>query len=556
MKSEYRLYDFHEGDEVYLALDETTTIRVRLLSQPSSFAGYLWDTKSVGFTNVEVIDNDGNPNAPTVGKVMPVSSDTRCAPAPATTPEPPRSNPSTEAQPVCAVCREPLSRRTNLFGESELVHARGLYETYDHEPEPIAASQLPSAPKYRCDYCHADNPTWYHWGKAVVLAGSNFGERWAACDICHVAVQRRHVMGVIRQIQRVTPNPARTERLLRELGPEGAFPVLFAYIPTVNWWAPRQDPHHPPRLTAAQLPKVRARLVKMWDSDFGARLVNAAVVSDGAPLPGIDYHNEDIFQARIPMVSREGVTQFCKRQANGINVGELYWMSAEFTELALRAGRRMTDLSLAREDLPAASGLIYFDTPLTEMSVSGGELTVHLQVLSWVLVPRGIWVTTYGLTDRIYGGDPRMVEGFGHLAPWNTGAGAPFGSHDAADAPNIAVLLAAWALMQQERFATIRVERPAPAKSGRRKPSRSQRAAADTTVQVVDIRRRERTVEEKAAASSGRKIDYQQERAGHWKMQFHGPGRALRKRIWIDPYWVGAPGAPVRYKSEKVTRLQ
>jgi hypothetical protein len=26
---------------------------------------------------------------------------------------------------------------------------------------------------------------------------------------------------------------------------------------------------------------------------------------------------------------------------------------------------------------------------------------------------------------------------------------------------------------------------------------------------------------------------------GHWKMQFHGPNRSLRKRIFIQPYWRG-----------------
>lgn len=31
---------------------------------------------------------------------------------------------------------------------------------------------------------------------------------------------------------------------------------------------------------------------------------------------------------------------------------------------------------------------------------------------------------------------------------------------------------------------------------------------------------------------------------GHWRNQVHGPGRAARKRIWIQPYWKGPEEAP------------
>jgi hypothetical protein len=32
---------------------------------------------------------------------------------------------------------------------------------------------------------------------------------------------------------------------------------------------------------------------------------------------------------------------------------------------------------------------------------------------------------------------------------------------------------------------------------------------------------------------------------GHWKSQPHGPKRAYRKRIWIEPYWRGPEDAPI-----------
>jgi len=30
---------------------------------------------------------------------------------------------------------------------------------------------------------------------------------------------------------------------------------------------------------------------------------------------------------------------------------------------------------------------------------------------------------------------------------------------------------------------------------------------------------------------------------GHWRNQFHGAGRQLRHRIWVQPYWKGPTGA-------------
>lgn len=39
---------------------------------------------------------------------------------------------------------------------------------------------------------------------------------------------------------------------------------------------------------------------------------------------------------------------------------------------------------------------------------------------------------------------------------------------------------------------------------------------------------------------------------GHWRNQVHGPGRAGRKRIWIEPFWKGDEGARVLLREHKV----
>ena len=43
----------------------------------------------------------------------------------------------------------------------------------------------------------------------------------------------------------------------------------------------------------------------------------------------------------------------------------------------------------------------------------------------------------------------------------------------------------------------------------------------------------------------GKKLEVQFMVIGHRKMQAHGPGRSLRKQIWVQPYWKGPENAPI-----------
>lgn len=41
---------------------------------------------------------------------------------------------------------------------------------------------------------------------------------------------------------------------------------------------------------------------------------------------------------------------------------------------------------------------------------------------------------------------------------------------------------------------------------------------------------------------------------GHWRQQAHGPARALRKTLWIQPFWKGPEESRVllrTYKADK-----
>lgn len=52
-------------------------------------------------------------------------------------------------------------------------------------------------------------------------------------------------------------------------------------------------------------------------------------------------------------------------------------------------------------------------------------------------------------------------------------------------------------------------------------------------------------------SGTGQKLDVQLFVEGHFKQQAHGAGRALRKRIWIQPYWRGPEDAPIAFRKHR-----
>lgn len=55
----------------------------------------------------------------------------------------------------------------------------------------------------------------------------------------------------------------------------------------------------------------------------------------------------------------------------------------------------------------------------------------------------------------------------------------------------------------------------------------------------ITINRQSADTDEPATTGTGKPLTLRVRVQGHWKKQFHGPQRALRKLIWIQPYWKG-----------------
>lgn len=67
---------------------------------------------------------------------------------------------------------------------------------------------------------------------------------------------------------------------------------------------------------------------------------------------------------------------------------------------------------------------------------------------------------------------------------------------------------------------------------------------------VIHVSREEAEKNDAAVGIHGKKLFVQLKVAGHWKKQPYGPERMLRKVIWIQPYWKGPEGSPIKPGSE------
>lgn len=110
------------------------------------------------------------------------------------------------------------------------------------------------------------------------------------------------------------------------------------------------------------------------------------------------------------------------------------------------------------------------------------------------------------------------------------------------------VVLATWKLMSETiDYGETRVETPE-----RASVRRARRAGITPEVTVINLRRLRHKTKN---PGSGQPLTWRQEIPGHWRMQAYGPGRKLRRKIWIDSFEQGPIDAPRRPVKPKVIRL-
>jgi hypothetical protein len=278
-------------------------------------------------------------------------------------------------------------------------------------------------------------------------------------------------------------------------------------------------------------------------------------------------------QVRPPGPLAASATQLAADERRRVTGGELFWVSAEMTELAQHAGRQLTRHELYEHDLPSRSGFMVFQTPLATTSTDG--IALEIVAVSWGIVEPPLlarhgpleipvgkdWARQAAVWFTFYSDPHGFVEAnLRHLADakvtWLRQAG-PFMPdnellwaldqlEELPDRDDVIsawgkTVVASWLLMQQPLASHDTDRAPRPARR------RLQRAGLPTgDVRLIHVRRLQRRPAPPRAAQGDREYSVRWWVDGHWRRYHCGPGRQRIERRWISPYLAGPDDKPVR----------
>lgn len=319
-------------------------------------------------------------------------------------------------------------------------------------------------------------------------------------------------------------------------------------------------------LTARQLPEIRAELTAwLADPNGGAHIWSR--FSDGE------------------RADRERAA--AGRSATHLRGAELYYVAEDLTALAAAAGASLPSYRLSEQDIPAASGLVVWQKPITErrelvevtgcpvLAASWGPHRGGVEVRWWVHLDD--WLEEIARPDPALGHD---AMGRAEIARLRRENPAPlvstfashlrFGQHpswlrtdyDATPADERAdhaqwqldmaayseltetaerTLVSTWLLMGQT---LVREERERPPRSSERRIARLSPSLA-SEVRCVQLRRGHADPDPKAEVGAhGRTRSHQWIVSGHWRNHWY-PARGDHRPIWIAPHMKGPDGAPL-----------
>jgi hypothetical protein len=407
---------------------------------------------------------------------------------------------------ACGKCHAPL----NLLGDPPSYIHPLSFATDGHQPQPVPAQELETIAR-RCDFCGSDLPVWTLYGNqaiSVVAAGDHgglaqdYGDAWAACAACEHLIANRDT-GRLAARAAAAMGWKHDDQAVGHIAQFHAAFLRHAtgrrsLITTTAW--------PPGAITARELPKVRDRLVRVFQ--------------DGDQLPA-------------PYTS-----QLRKQLADGLLAARLYWIDTEFTTLAGHAAAHLPDTTLDPGQLPATSGLLIWAQPVTDRQTAAASWTVDADT-GWCRI------VCYRHIGTGLGGPAlqRVREQVGWLAPTRL-VEVTAGPVLAAGGP-AAPLVATWLLIAQKAAETVPVELD---RATRRAYARQHRPVPE--VRVVRIRARAANPSRVCGSSSAGQgrgpLTRREWVGGHWKNTAHGPKRGQRRLIYVHPYIRGPEGTEVR----------
>lgn len=492
-------------------------------------------------------------------------------------PSPPGSSiDETPTMTVCKICDTGLNEFQSAYGERQWVHSRAWVK-YDHDPVAVKVPREKS--RYvQCDFCGiVDQLVWSFKGDRVQQTTGNtttdHGDRWAACKDCAPLIWARDTEAVINRVMRLGPVASKTPKRHQPLMRDELAKMIVPFIASITAREYIGLPVTPVPLNPRLMVKLHTGLIRYWlNPKLPARLIKPD--RPGHPpflysVPGFCIGEEETFRASYTNGDRpppEALHHHVQHIVNGIEEagvdGNLYWISSDFTTLAIAAGQELTDFHLSHEELPADHGMIVWADPIGEIERPWGVAGVRC--MTWTLVPGGIQINSYIQFDDA---DPTVDdvvavrEENGYFMSTNFGSGIPFegwNDHEITQEERhrgnfILTLLATMFLINQPGVAQVDT---GPID---RKLQRSYRRAGRQLpeVKLVDLRRHEHAAVETAEqAAERRKISVRFMVRGHWKRQAYGPARSLRRQIYIAPFMKGPDGAPLKVPTPVVKVLR
>lgn len=249
--------------------------------------------------------------------------------------------------------------------------------------------------------------------------------------------------------------------------------------------------------------------------------------------------------------------------------GELFYVNADMTGLAVAAGRTLPEFSLMPEDLPSPAGLIVFERPIATVDWSefhdGAENESPIVAASWShwngtrgrWPHGGVWISWYAdregmiesavargavtgaQVDALRVAAGRLILDNEMQSPFSP---SPLAIEDDRDPAlgrtlvgRLLILKAAWLLMQQP---ISDVRDAVYDRAARRRFEREQ--VEPPRVRVVTLRRAAHS----GSGLSDREFHHQWIVRGHWRQQWY-PARQVHRPVWIAPHVKGPEGAPM-----------
>jgi len=249
---------------------------------------------------------------------------------------------------------------------------------------------------------------------------------------------------------------------------------------------------------------------------------------------------------------------------------DLYFVSADMTQLAITAAESLPSFDLSASDAPSEAGLIFFEEPIaTDVNTKAGQgETVYISGASWNLgsTPRwgvALWLSFYidlhltldrevaegritkAEAARQKGSQPRFS--YTMDAAHMVGRGIPVANDDSVLNSWGRTILSAWLIMAQPlaEISTVTADRSAQKRIRRT-------GHAPKPVRLVELRRPKAT----GSNTSGTEREYHHQWIvrGHWRQQWF-PARQVHRPVWIGPHIKGPEGAPL-IGGEKVNVLK